>query len=175
MNAVAIGSELGSFQFQGWNGSAYTANATGLIAVASENWTLTANGARFQFYTTPNGTVPNQLSSILSQDGFWEVLSTGKYGFSSSTSDPTNIDTCFSRQSAGVTQFDDCAGGKGFERTVPTNVMGLPVCSGSTEGTRAAVTDSNATSFTLGIGAIVAGTGTTHVPVYCDGTNWRIG
>ncbi len=42
-------------------------------------------------------------------------------------------------------------------------------------GMRASVSDSDATSFTLGIGAVVAGGGSTHVPVYYDGTNWRIG
>lgn len=57
----------------------------------------------------------------------------------------------------------------------PIAVGGLPTCNGSTEGARASVNDSNATSFTLGIGAVVANGGTTHVPVYCDGTNWRIG
>lgn len=43
------------------------------------------------------------------------------------------------------------------------------------EGMRASVNDSNAVSFTAGIGAIVAAGGSTHVPVYYDGTNWRIG
>jgi hypothetical protein len=36
------------------------------------------------------------------------------------------------------------------------------------------VTDATAT-LTAGIGAIVAGGGTNHVPVIDDGTNWRIG
>lgn len=43
------------------------------------------------------------------------------------------------------------------------------------DGMRASVTDSNAGSFTLGLGLVVTGGGTTHVPVYYDGTNWRIG
>lgn len=44
-----------------------------------------------------------------------------------------------------------------------------------TAGQRAFVTDSNAVSFTAGIGAVVAAGGTTKVPVVYDGTNWRIG
>jgi len=44
-----------------------------------------------------------------------------------------------------------------------------------TAGERAFVTDSNAVSFTAGIGAVVAAGGTTAVPVVYDGTNWRIG
>ena len=39
---------------------------------------------------------------------------------------------------------------------------------------RAFVSDSNAT-LTAGIGAIVAAGGANKVPIYCDGTNWRIG
>lgn len=38
-------------------------------------------------------------------------------------------------------------------------------------GARGCVSDANATVF----GAVVAGGGTNFVPVYCDGTNWRIG
>ncbi|TXH51061.1 MAG: hypothetical protein E6Q97_19160 [Desulfurellales bacterium] len=54
-------------------------------------------------------------------------------------------------------------------------VGSLPTCNASTEGARYGVSDSNAASYTAGIGAIVAGGGATRVPVYCDGTNWRIG
>jgi hypothetical protein len=43
------------------------------------------------------------------------------------------------------------------------------------QGMRCTVTNSNAASFTAGIGAVVAGGGTTVVPVFYDGTNWRIG
>lgn len=43
-----------------------------------------------------------------------------------------------------------------------------------TAGARAHVTDANAT-FTAGIGAIVAAGGANVVPVFYDGTNWRIG
>jgi hypothetical protein len=53
--------------------------------------------------------------------------------------------------------------------TVAT-LPGTPVA-----GQRAFVTDSNAASFTAGIGAIVAAGGATAVPVVYDGTNWRIG
>jgi hypothetical protein len=60
-------------------------------------------------------------------------------------------------------------------QTPPVLVGALPACSATSEGLRMAVTDSNAASFTAGIGAIVIGVGSLHVPVYCDGTNWRIG
>lgn len=49
-------------------------------------------------------------------------------------------------------------------------VASLPAAAGLT-GFRAFVTDANATTFA----SVVAGGGANGVPVYCDGTNWRIG
>lgn len=60
----------------------------------------------------------------------------------------------------------------GFQRTTPTTVGALG--SAAFTGARHAVTDSNAT-LTAGIGAVVAGGGANVVPVFADGTNWRIG
>lgn len=53
-------------------------------------------------------------------------------------------------------------------------VAGLPTPQSWLTGGRAFVTDSNAT-MTAGIGATVAGGGSNKVPVYCDGSNWKIG
>ncbi len=67
-------------------------------------------------------------------------------------------------------------GNNGVVRMDPARaVANLPTASTSLTGSRATVSDSNAASFTAGIGAIVAAGGTTVVPVFCDGTNWRIG
>lgn len=52
-------------------------------------------------------------------------------------------------------------------------VATLPVAAVSTYG-RSVVADATQT-LTAGIGAIVAGGGANTVPVFCDGTNWRIG
>jgi hypothetical protein len=54
-------------------------------------------------------------------------------------------------------------------------VASLPAAAAALKGFRMWVTDSNAASYTAGIGAIVAAGGATIVPVFCDGTNWRIG
>ncbi len=54
-------------------------------------------------------------------------------------------------------------------------VSALPPCNSGMLGTHSTVIDSNAASFTVGIGAVVANGGATVVPVFCDGTNWRIG
>lgn len=60
----------------------------------------------------------------------------------------------------------------GVQEQKTTTVAALPAA--GTAGRRAFVTDANAT-MTAGIGAIVAGGGANKVPVYDDGTNWRIG
>ena len=52
-------------------------------------------------------------------------------------------------------------------------VAQLPAAAAS-KGMRATVSDSDA-ALTAGIGAAVAGGSTNVVPVFCDGTAWRIG
>lgn len=52
-----------------------------------------------------------------------------------------------------------------------TTVSGLPSAATVGAGTRAFVTDANATTFA----STVAGGGANNVPVYSDGTNWKIG
>lgn len=47
----------------------------------------------------------------------------------------------------------------------------LPTPSASIEGARAYITDSDVTTF----GANVAGGGANKMPVWCDGTNWKVG
>jgi len=56
----------------------------------------------------------------------------------------------------------------------PTTVALLPTASASIAGMRMVVNNSNA-ALTAGIGAVVAAGGSNVVPVFCDGTNWRIG
>jgi len=54
---------------------------------------------------------------------------------------------------------------------VPMLVADLPSASTAGVGSRAFVTDSSVSTF----GTTVAGGGSTKVPVYSDGTNWRVG
>jgi hypothetical protein len=53
-------------------------------------------------------------------------------------------------------------------------VAGLTAPATAGAGSRATVSDATQT-LTAGIGAIVAGGGANIVPVFSDGTNWRIG
>jgi hypothetical protein len=52
-----------------------------------------------------------------------------------------------------------------------TTVASLPTASATNAGTRTFVSDSSVTTF----GSTVAGGGTTTVPVYSNGTNWKVG
>ena len=55
--------------------------------------------------------------------------------------------------------------------TTVYTVVTLPSAVTSGVGARSFVSDANATTFA----SIVAGSGANNVPVYSDGTNWRIG
>lgn len=61
-----------------------------------------------------------------------------------------------------------------YAQVTPCTVAALPSASAALEGARAYVTDSNAT-LAAGHGNVVAAGGANKTPVYCDGTNWRIG
>lgn len=50
-------------------------------------------------------------------------------------------------------------------------VASLPTCNAANEGSKYAVTNATVTTFA----SVVAGGGSNHVPVYCNGTNWIIG
>ena len=58
-----------------------------------------------------------------------------------------------------------------FNSNVPLTVATLPGASVAGIGSRAFVTDSSVSTF----GSTVAGGGSTKVPVYSDGTNWKVG
>lgn len=60
---------------------------------------------------------------------------------------------------------------RGFPATI---VSKLPAASSGNAGYRCFVSDATVAA-SGNFGAIVAGTGTNFVPVYSDGTHWRIG
>jgi hypothetical protein len=58
-----------------------------------------------------------------------------------------------------------------LQANVPVKVADLPSAVTSGVGARAFVTNSSVSTF----GSTVAGGGSTKVPVYSDGTNWKVG
>ena len=55
-------------------------------------------------------------------------------------------------------------------KSTATTFSGLGTCNAGAEGTRRGVTDSTTATY----GATIAGSGTNHVPAYCNGTNWVV-
>jgi len=58
-----------------------------------------------------------------------------------------------------------------LKANVPVTVANLPSASTAGVGSRGFVTDSSVSTF----GSTVAGGGSTKVPVYSDGSNWKVG
>jgi len=116
------------------------------------------------------------------------VNPTGSYAFSASGVDGSK-DTALARASAGVVEINNGTAGTlrdlSLRNVKPTGGSGLAVftvatlpataATGLFEGSRAFVTDSNAVSYTAGIGSAVAAGGSTIVPVIYLGGTWRIG
>lgn len=94
----------------------------------------------------------------------------------SSTSDPTgaNADTGLARKAAKIVEVNNGTSGTYAGTAFTTGaqtVAQLPAAGTAGAGARSFVTDANATTYA----SVVAGGGANTVPVYCDGTNWRIG
>ncbi len=100
---------------------------------------------------------------------------TGKYIWSNSATDLNTGDTAILRIAAALIEINNnTTAGVAYLRLNGVAVASLPAASATYKGARGTVTDSNAT-LTAGIGAVVANGGANVVPVFCDGTNWRIG
>jgi hypothetical protein len=99
-------------------------------------------------------------------------------GFSPTSTLPPNMDVGLSRIATALLEVNNGnVGGVGsvaFLRFNAVVTASLPAASVTYRGARGTVSDANAT-LTAGIGAVVAGGGANIVPVFCDGTNWRIG
>lgn len=150
--ALASGDQIGAFFWDGFDGTGYnTSDAPAIYGRAAENFAVGAHGTDIVITTIPKLAVASVTNTI-----FW---ASGGVGIGTSAAD----------YGAGTLSISK------FTVTIPTTVGALTACGGSIKGARAFVTDSNAASYTAGIGAVVAAGGATNVPVVCDGTNWRIG
>lgn len=69
--AITSGTSLGAFSFSGSNGTGFSAPGTGtrITAVATENFTTSANGNKLSFFTTPNGTASAIERITIDQNG----------------------------------------------------------------------------------------------------------
>lgn len=111
-------------------------------------------------------TVPLRVSY-----SFITVANRAKVGFTTGTNINSGVDVALSRDSAGVVKITDGSTGTGYLKLIPTTVGALTAAATVGAGTRGFVNDANATTFA----SVVAGGGSNVVPVYSDGTDWRIG
>jgi hypothetical protein len=146
--AVLSGEVLGSIVPYGWDGSAYSF------------------GANFQFVTAENYGA--------NRGTLWRV-------FTTPIGSSTIAEAMRANPSGGLSVGSTTDGGIGvilanrYLQSGAVAVGSLPTCNAAAKAARYFVTDSNAASYTAGIGAVVAAGGSTNVPVVCDGTNWRVG
>lgn len=150
----------------------YVAGNVGVLATSSNNLPLDLEGSYTKF--TPGSTPTAEMHINQFQFATTAGISFGALNGTQTT----GISYC----AAGVVCIGTGAVGSTAGTLTGTNlravavaVASLPACAAGTQGTTATVNDSNAASFTVGIGAIVAAGGSTVVPVFCDATNWRIG
>lgn len=135
------------------------------------------NGGYIGAWSSSSGSVFN-MTTAGNAGGF--VSSVGAFQISA-TQLKFNVATASTSAATGSGVF---AGGLGvsgaiwagtYVSTTPTTVPALGTCNAGTQGARRFVTDSNAASYTAGIGTVAATGGSTAVPVTCDGAAWRIG
>lgn len=106
--------------------------------------------------------------------GNLNVGSGSYYGSSPSTPNAAGPDTGMQRVTAGIWEFTTGGGGAGSAGYIRLNgvtVASLPTASATYKGARGTVTDATATTFL----STVAGGGANVVPVFCDGSVWKIG
>lgn len=83
----------------------------------------------------------------------------------------SNINILMYNSNSGEISYANLANYAGYVDTISLAVANLSLANATSTGTRAFVTDANTTTFY----DIVGGGGSNSVPVFFDGTNWRIG
>lgn len=66
---VQSGDYLGAVNSRGYNGTDYSTNTTAFVSRASELWTSSAQGSRYEWWNTTNGTTQIGLKMILDHNG----------------------------------------------------------------------------------------------------------
>lgn len=101
--AIVSGTELGYHSFYGWDGAAYGRGAF-VLAKAAEAFTATGHGTNYEIYTTPVGSISEQMVV--------HVNNSGKVGIGTNAPNTTlDINGAFSQR--GMTAPDPSPAGQG--------------------------------------------------------------
>jgi hypothetical protein len=176
------GYEEGSFggiNFGGWDGSKYFSGSAAIYTQADEDWTPTTHGGHLSIYgTNIGGSSTQQIaqfggldpSSTGTTDNIisyrpltWGGNQSGNPGLFPTSNPPVvAIRNGNNTSAAALTALT--------VQLVTGTFSSLANCVSGTEGTQAAVTDANTSTW----GATISGGGTNHVLAYCDGTTWTV-
>ena len=151
----------------------------GVSAVQVRDNEIKYSGSRVALYTGTGGGGSVDIAGVGSLDtvplrveySLITIANRAKVGFTTGTNINTGVDVALSRDSAGVVKVTNGSSGTGYIKQVPVAVSALPLPATVGAGTRGFVNDANDTTFA----SVVAQGGSNVVPVYCDGTSWRIG
>lgn len=134
------------------------AQNAGLAAISTQN----INSPKFKL----RGAVYNGTGSSLQDWNIQAIESTGTNPASTLTISCTGTTgTC----AVSAPAYTATGGTPGVKLTAAA-FSTYPACASGTEGLEEAVTDSSTATW----GATVTGSGTNHIKMYCDGTNWTV-
>lgn len=183
-SASASGSKLATFQIGGSDFFTFqnVSTAPRLYGDGSNPYLelSQSNGVRLAYSTTsvylgggPIRFISGGTNMLNAHTGGASMSVGQHFGFATGTTPSTNTDcdVGFVRSSAGVVKVTNGSTGSGTLLLAPVAVASLPSASSAGAGARHTVNDASGPTF----GATVSGGGSTVVPVYSDGTNWKVG
>lgn len=185
-SALASGDLVFNLTGNGYDGTAYSNAAFAMRSFASPtgaNWTNADHGMYATILTTPAGSTTATEAMRIQPSGGVSVGTTTDLGIGTLLANSTIKTLSTTAATSATTGSGIFGGGVGVAGAIwagtyvditPTVVNSLPSCVAGIDGARAFVTNNN-TAVSFG-GAVTTG-GTTHSPVYCDGsaTAWKQG
>lgn len=140
---------LQAFAWDGveWGSASNQTPNANIAFKTSQTQAAGAHGTEIDFFTTPNSTASRAQAATIQNSG----------GFSVGTTTDPGIGALLVNKTYGA---------------VPTVFGSLVTCNAGAKGFRAFITDELAA---VAFNTVATGSGANNVPVFCDGTNWRIG
>lgn len=166
--ASASASLLADLQVGGT--SFFNVRKDGFVTLGSASGFNAAN-LNLRFGSGTAATIQCNGTNLIGLNATGTFVSVGANHLAFASGVTNSPDTSLIRSSAGVVKVANASTGSGTLLLSPVAVASLPSASTVGAGARHTVNDSSVTTF----GSTVAGGGSTVVPVYSDGTNWKVG
>lgn len=164
------GGYVGESSLFTFNKSTGALSVTGTIAASSTVQSTAGNIAGAGIVINRSGTT--YVALLDNGDGVLRLYNAAATNFGGlQFGGTTNSFPGLYRDGAGLKVQGAAGGATAWIKVLPVAVASLPAASTAGAGAKSFVSDANATTFA----SIVAAGGSNNVPVYSDGTNWRIG